>query len=137
MAAREGNLRDLQAALDRRKFATARDKASPYGGTPLHVATIFGHAGKIKKKNICKNVIFWWNFPLLGIVRYLAGRFSETLQAKDDHGRTPLHYAAVIKDNGHFHNLLLHLGADPNIKDNVSYFTSYLRINHHQHCENN
>lgn len=56
----------------------------------------------------------------IGIVRYLAGRFSETLQAKDVHGRTPLHYAAVIKDNGHFHNLLLHLGADPNIKDNVS-----------------
>lgn len=46
LAARDGNLRDLQAALDRRKFATARDKASPYGGTPLHVATIFGHAGQ-------------------------------------------------------------------------------------------
>lgn len=45
IASKDGNLRDLQAALDRRKFATARDKASPYGGTPLHVATIFGHAG--------------------------------------------------------------------------------------------
>uniref|UniRef100_A0A336LY16 CSON004016 protein n=1 Tax=Culicoides sonorensis TaxID=179676 RepID=A0A336LY16_CULSO len=104
IAARDGNLRDLQAALDRRKFATARDKVSPYGGTPLHVATIFGHAG---------------------IVRYLAGRFSETLEAKDEHGRTPIHYAAVIKDNGHFYNLLLHLGADPNEGHNAEFYTKH------------
>ncbi|XP_063697910.1 uncharacterized protein LOC134828816 [Culicoides brevitarsis] len=97
IAAKDGNLRDLQAALDRRKFATARDQVSPFGGTPLHVATIFGHAG---------------------IVRYLAGRFSETLQAKDDNGRTALHYAAVINDNGHFYNLLLQLGANPDTFDN-------------------
>lgn len=45
LAARDGNLRDLQSALDRRKFATARDDVSPHGATPLHVATIFGHAG--------------------------------------------------------------------------------------------
>lgn len=45
MAAREGNLRDLQSALDRRKFAVARDDISPNKCTPLHVAVIFGHAG--------------------------------------------------------------------------------------------
>lgn len=55
-----------------------------------------------------------------GIVRYLAGRFSETLEAKDKNGRTALHYAGVIKDNGHFYNLLLHLGADPKAIDNVN-----------------
>lgn len=29
VAAREGSLRDLQAALDRRKFSTAKDEISP------------------------------------------------------------------------------------------------------------
>lgn len=45
VASREGSLRNLQSALDRRKFSTAKDEISPHGGTPLHVATIFGHTG--------------------------------------------------------------------------------------------
>lgn len=48
LAAREGNIRELQAALDRRKFAIARDPISPNGATPLHVATIFGKTNIIK-----------------------------------------------------------------------------------------
>lgn len=48
MAAREGNLRDLQSALDRRKFAIARDGSSPRGATPLHVAVIFGNTAVIR-----------------------------------------------------------------------------------------
>ncbi|XP_050095097.1 uncharacterized protein LOC126577477 [Anopheles aquasalis] len=104
LAAREGNLRDLQSALDRRKFATAKDEVSPHGATPLHVATVFGHAG---------------------IVRYLAGRFPETLSATDDNGRTPLHYAATLKDNGHFYNLLTHLGANPKVEDNLNHSAEY------------
>ncbi|CAB3236765.1 unnamed protein product [Arctia plantaginis] len=91
IAAREGNIRDLQAALDRRKFAIARDPISPNGATPLHVATIFG------KTNIMK---------------YLGGRFPETLSAVDFEGRTALHYAAVLPDNGHYYNLLQQLGAN-------------------------
>lgn len=47
MAAREGSLRDLQSALDRRKFAVAKDDISPNGATPLHIASIFGHAGEV------------------------------------------------------------------------------------------
>ncbi|XP_061511320.1 uncharacterized protein LOC1279236 isoform X5 [Anopheles gambiae] len=104
LAAREGSLRDLQSALDRRKFATAKDEVSPHGATPLHVATIFGHAG---------------------IVRYLAGRFPETLSATDDDGRTPLHYAATLKDNGHFYNLLTHLGANPKVEDSLNHSAEY------------
>lgn len=42
MAARSGGLKELQSALDRRKFAIARDRCSPRGATPLHVAVIFG-----------------------------------------------------------------------------------------------
>lgn len=49
LAAREGSLRDLQSALDRRKFAVAKDKISPGKCTPLHVAAVFGHTGKARK----------------------------------------------------------------------------------------
>ena len=98
-AAQEGRMRDLQGALDRRKFAVARDGSNSIGATPLHVATLFGHTA---------------------IVRYLAGRFPETLQTRDTNDRTPLHYAATMMDNGHYYNLLLNLGADPSLKDNVS-----------------
>ena len=52
--------------------------------------------------------------------RYLGGRFPETLHALDLDGRTPLHYAATLADNGHYYNLLLQLGANPLVQDNVS-----------------
>ncbi|XP_046606745.1 uncharacterized protein LOC124298594 isoform X2 [Neodiprion virginianus] len=108
MAAREGNLRDLQGALDRRKFAIARDGSSPNGATPLHVAVIFGHTG---------------------VIRYLAGRFAETAHAPDRDGRTPLHYAATLADNGHYYNLLLHLGANPMVQDNFGHKADYYKTN--------
>lgn len=59
-------------------------------------------------------------FGRTSVVRYLAGRFPETIQTTDDNGRTPLHYAATLPDNGHYYNLLVHLGADASAKDNVS-----------------
>ena len=59
-------------------------------------------------------------FVLTAIIRYLGSRFQETLLATDDDNRTALHYAATIKDNGHFYNLLVHLGANPKLTDNVS-----------------
>ncbi|XP_076377405.1 uncharacterized protein LOC117225099 [Megalopta genalis] len=106
MAAREGNLRDLQSALDRRKFAVARDGSSPRGSTPLHVAVVFGNTT---------------------IIRYLAGRFPETTNAIDLDGRTPLHYAATLADNGHYYNLLLHLGANPQMQDNFGQKADYYK----------
>lgn len=54
-----------------------------------------------------------------GILRYLGGRFPETTSAVDENGRTALHYAATIKDNGHFYNLLVHLGSNPKAIDKV------------------
>lgn len=45
-AARDGSLLALQQALDRRKFAIAKDDISPNGATALHVAVLFGHSGK-------------------------------------------------------------------------------------------
>lgn len=47
-AAREGNIPVMQAALDRRKFAIARDHISPNGSTPMHVATVFGKTNVMK-----------------------------------------------------------------------------------------
>lgn len=38
----------------------------------------------------------------------------------DNDGRTPLHYAATIKDNGHFYHMLLQMGANPKSLDKVS-----------------
>ncbi|CAH1378850.1 unnamed protein product [Tenebrio molitor] len=105
-AAREGSLRDLQAALDRRKFAIAKDKISPNGASPLHTAVTFGNTS---------------------IVRYLAGRFPETAQVTDNDGRTPLHYAAVLPDNGHYYNLLVHLGADSRTEDKFGHTPEYYR----------
>lgn len=104
VAARDGNLRELQAALDRRKFAIAKDKVSPNGASPLHVATIFGNSS---------------------VVRYLAGRFPETVHTVDKNGRTPLHYAATIDDNGHYYNLLMHLGANNRAEDKVSDYLEF------------
>lgn len=46
-AARDGSLLALQQALDRRKFAIAKDDISPNGATALHVAVLFGHSGKL------------------------------------------------------------------------------------------
>ncbi|KAM3965338.1 uncharacterized protein ACR2FA_000730 [Aphomia sociella] len=106
-AAREGNIRDLQAALDRRKFAIARDPISPNGATPLHVATVFG------KTNIMK---------------YLGGRFPETLSAVDFEGRTALHYAAILPDNGYYYNLLQQLGANSkDLDDNGQSAEDYIK----------
>lgn len=54
-----------------------------------------------------------------GILRYLAGRFPETTAAVDVNGRTALHYAGTLKDNGHFYNLLVNYGANPKVLDKV------------------
>ncbi|CAF4881863.1 unnamed protein product [Pieris macdunnoughi] len=107
LAAKEGNIRELQAALDRRKFAIARDPISANGATPLHVATVFG------KTNI---------------IKYLGGRFPETLSAVDFEGRTALHYAAVLPDNGHYYNLLQQLGSNSkDLDDNGRSADDYYR----------
>lgn len=53
-------------------------------------------------------------------MKYLGGRFPETLHATDTDGRTALHYAATINDNGHFYNLLTQLGANPKLEDKVN-----------------
>lgn len=55
----------------------------------------------------------------------MGGRFPETTSAVDENGRTALHYAATIKDNGHFYNMLVQMGANPKAIDKVVYFVYY------------
>lgn len=50
----------------------------------------------------------------------MAGRFPETMHTQDSNGRTPLHYAATLPDNGHLYSLLITLGGDKAITDIVS-----------------
>ncbi|XP_054287924.1 uncharacterized protein LOC129003650 [Macrosteles quadrilineatus] len=96
-ATREGNLRELQAALDRRKFAVARESKSTLRLSPLHVAVLYGRTA---------------------VVRFLTSRFPETMKVGDTKGRTPLHYAATLSDNGHYYNLMADLGGDTSVEDN-------------------
>lgn len=123
-AARDGSLLALQQALDRRKFAIAKDDISPNGATALHVAVLFGHSGK-SWGSYCVTVFYMLLLssacfpPCSDIVRYLASRFPETMAITDNDGRTALHYAATIKDNGHFYNVLSQLGANPKALDKV------------------
>ncbi|KAH8253993.1 hypothetical protein KR032_007931, partial [Drosophila birchii] len=127
-AARDGGLLALQQALDRRKFAIAKDDISPNGSTALHVAVLFGHTGR------CCHHLFWISIFMnihiydclsADIVRYLASRFPETMTITDNDGRTPLHYAATIKDNGHFYHMLLQLGANPKSLDKLGHSAEF------------
>lgn len=95
-----GNIDELRKHLDRRKFALARENKTMLYLTPLHVAVIYNRRT---------------------VVRYLAGRFPETFKAVDKLGRTPLHFASIHPDGKFVYNMLLTLGADKNIKDNVSF----------------
>ena len=56
---------------------------------------------------------------------FLGKRFPETLNTKDNLGRTPLHYAAVLSDDGFIYKTLTDFGGDLYIKDDV---TTYLFI---------
>ena len=93
----------------------------------LNIATslsIWWHPSHTKRLFDRVYCLLWdeyWMICLIipAIVRYLAGRFPETTTAADENGRTALHYAATVKDNGHFFNLLVHLGANPKAVDTV------------------
>lgn len=58
----------------------------------------------------------------------MGSRFPETVSAVDDENRSSLHYAATLKDNGHFYNLLVTLGADSKALDNVSHKDYFVKI---------
>lgn len=89
----------------------------------LSLQKILGLSDRIETRTMATEILFFFSF----FFRYLAGRFPETTHAVDIDGRTPLHYAATLADNGHYYNLLLHLGANPLVQDNVSIFNEFIK----------
>lgn len=53
-------------------------------------------------------------------MKYIADRYPQGINDVDNDGRTPLHYAATVRDEQHTYNTLVGLGADEAVVDNVS-----------------
>ena len=56
---------------------------------------------------------------LYTIYRFIAEQCPLTLTIQDNVGRTALHYAAALNDNGETYGILEEYGADPNKEDEV------------------
>lgn len=56
----------------------------------------------------------------MDIVEYILNEYPECISAIDNEGRTPLHYAALLKDDGKMTKYLIDNGADESALDNVS-----------------
>lgn len=53
-------------------------------------------------------------------MKYIAERYPQGINDIDNDGRTPLHYAAAMRDDQHTYNTLVGLGADESAVDHVS-----------------
>lgn len=54
------------------------------------------------------------------IAEYIVNEYPNCINAIDNDGRTPLHYAALLKDDGKMTNFLIEHGADESALDSVS-----------------
>ncbi|KAK0420633.1 hypothetical protein QR680_014803 [Steinernema hermaphroditum] len=88
-----GNLRAVKLLTDRKKLALCRDGR---GLAPLHKAIVFGRTD---------------------IAKYLIRNYPQSVNAMDQNKRTPLHYAAALRDGGYLYKVMRKSGADPNIFD--------------------
>ncbi|XP_033761825.1 caldesmon-like [Pecten maximus] len=102
-AAQTGVVRDLQQALERRSLATARDKS---GQGPLHIAVLANQSDA---------------------VQYIATNFPETLKARDNMYRTPLHYAMALSED--LAQILTENGANVKVKDAKQKVAAYYKEN--------
>ncbi|KAK7079118.1 hypothetical protein SK128_023325 [Halocaridina rubra] len=93
LAVEKGESRKVMSLLDKKQRAYTKDANQ---ASILHKAVLHGHTD---------------------MVRYLVSSFPDLLKEKDMAGRTPLHYAAVIRDGGHIYKILGKADADDNIKD--------------------
>ncbi|CAL1290936.1 unnamed protein product [Larinioides sclopetarius] len=96
-----GSLGEVESVLTRKRFALSRDHL---GASPLHLAVLHGHTD---------------------IVKYIIDNFPEALDGPDNEGRTPLHYAAVMRDGGTYYRILLMAGADETVKDKAGHTPDY------------
>ncbi|KAL3089107.1 hypothetical protein niasHT_023571 [Heterodera trifolii] len=92
-AIEQGNLRAVKLLTDRKKLALCRDGR---GLAPLHKSIVFGQTD---------------------IAKYLIRNYPQSVNAMDQSKRTPLHYAAALRDGGYMYKLMRKAGADPNIFD--------------------
>ncbi|PAV76297.1 hypothetical protein WR25_16953 isoform C [Diploscapter pachys] len=92
-AVETGNLRAVKLLTDRKKLALCRDTR---GLTPLHKAIVFERSD---------------------IAKYLIRNYPQSVNAMDQKKRTPLHFAAALKDSGYLYKVMRKAGADPNIYD--------------------
>uniref|UniRef100_A0A1I7SUJ5 ANK_REP_REGION domain-containing protein n=2 Tax=Bursaphelenchus xylophilus TaxID=6326 RepID=A0A1I7SUJ5_BURXY len=92
-AIEQGNIRAVKLLTDRKKLALCRDSR---GLAPLHKAIVFGRTD---------------------IAKYLIRNYPQSVNAMDQNKRTPLHYAAALRDGGYLYKLMRKAGADPNIFD--------------------
>ncbi|PRD23717.1 UNVERIFIED_CONTAM: hypothetical protein NCL1_45648 [Trichonephila clavipes] len=83
-AVARGRLRDVQALLDRKKLALARD---PLGATPLHKAVMYGH------RDIVEYIAM--NFPLSKDTKDLKGKTAEYYLQFSEH----LHLEQLLKQS--------------------------------------
>ncbi|GFQ86589.1 uncharacterized protein TNCT_494191 [Trichonephila clavata] len=100
-AVAKGQLREVRSVLTRKRFALSRDHV---GASPLHLAVLHGHTD---------------------VSTYIISHFPETMDGPDNEGRTPLHYATVLQDNGTLYRLLKSAGADENIEDKAGHSPKY------------
>lgn len=102
-AAQTGVVRDLQQALERRSLAIARDKC---GRGPLHIALLANQSDA---------------------AQYIVTNFPETLKARDNMYRTPLHYAMALSED--LAQLLIDNGANVKVKDAKQKVAAYYKEN--------
>lgn len=57
------------------------------------------------------------------IAEFIVDAYPQSVSATDATGKTPLHYAALLKDDGKMTNFLIQAGADESVLDNVSFVT--------------
>ncbi|XP_064105370.1 uncharacterized protein LOC135214834 isoform X10 [Macrobrachium nipponense] len=92
-AVEAGETRKVMQLLDKKQKAQTRDGNH---ANILHKAVLHGHTD---------------------LVRYIISSFPELAKQEDLAGRTPLHYAAVLRDGGHIYKILEKEGGNPKAKD--------------------
>ena len=60
--------------------------------------------------------------------RFICEHCPLTLTIQDNVGRTALHYAAALNDNGEAFGVLEGYGADPNKEDEVTFFSNFIGL---------
>ncbi|XP_023345904.1 BTB/POZ domain and ankyrin repeat-containing protein NPR3 [Eurytemora carolleeae] len=93
-AVASGSLKELRLHLDRRKFSQSLDPGTLVN--ILHKSILFGHSQ---------------------LSRYLINSFPELINLKDSRGRTPLHYAACLKDEYNLYKIMINKGAATSTQD--------------------